>query len=583
MGFSRHQTRTKVRGSMIAATAALVMILSPLGLASAEEAPDPDPSQSQVQEVQPTEGVEAPAEEPKADPEPKPQPEPAPDPEPAPNPEPDPEPESEPAPEQEQEPAPEPDTETAPETETKPDPEETTQTPDSGTTDPADGEAEPAEGEAEPDPATETPSETAGTDESAVDPGSPATDEETATDEEPTTDEEPIADPSPLPAEPAEDSASPSPSPDAEITPNSELSDDVWVEVYSTDCSVDGAPTQVEIELFNMTDAGVGVSWQLTGSAGVIASGEAMVNDSASVAVPDLGVGSYHLSVSADGQTIGGTSFQVAECMTGSASAASASGSCGTATFSNPAGNPAISVVYGGPDATDIDDFSFVEVAPGGSATISTKLERLTWVGYWLSDQGDSGIAGSGELQINQDCDTTPTPKPTEPANDSVTIVVGQVATVCTQGNATGSASVSVSTNSDQPVSVSWEAESKVEVPGLGTALWGGVSDITGKGSLELTEVAPGSYTLTVFNLETLEVVATRDFTVMECVALAAAPADLPETDPVSTVGGLADTGATASLLPLGIAALALLIAGLATISRRRGANDRAFGSSQSR
>ncbi|MDN5718348.1 MAG: hypothetical protein L0G89_14065 [Janibacter sp.] len=82
-------------------------------------------------------------------------------------------------------------------------------------------------------------------------------------------------------------------------------------------------------------------------------------------------------AVLAEGAT---TSFDVALSSTPCApehAAVTAVADCGTVTFSNPAGNPEVLVLWG--DADSDEDYSELVLAPGASRTVRTDAEEVDW------------------------------------------------------------------------------------------------------------------------------------------------------------------------------------------------------------
>lgn len=96
-------------------------------------------------------------------------------------------------------------------------------------------------------------------------------------------------------------------------------------------------------------------------------------------------------AVLADGAT---TSFDVrlssAPCTDGPA-AVTASATCGSVTFANPAGNPEAVVLWA--DADTEDDYTELPLAPGDSATITTDAAELDWFAVdaaeWVDEPWD--------------------------------------------------------------------------------------------------------------------------------------------------------------------------------------------------
>ncbi|CAA9305948.1 MAG: hypothetical protein AVDCRST_MAG48-1695, partial [uncultured Friedmanniella sp.] len=152
------------------------------------------------------------------------------------------------------------------------------------------------------------------------------------------------------------------------------------------------------------------LTFALTLDGGPVSDGPLDLDSELGVDVTELLAGTYRLTTTVVGEAGQSTEadVHVARCLTPTAD-------CTGATFTNPADNPAVGVVFGptGADEEDAVD-GVVSLRPGTSRTVRVAYDELAWAAFsggGLTDEEDDqdedepvALVGDGVLDLPPDC-----------------------------------------------------------------------------------------------------------------------------------------------------------------------------------
>lgn len=193
------------------------------------------------------------------------------------------------------------------------------------------------------------------------------------------------------------------PSPRAVTTPPAE---DLIALQAQAECAGDSLG---RVELYAELDrfGGRDLVWVLRGPTDIVSSGSLEWDgDEKAYFFDDLTLtaGDYWLTVElvSRSRVVTAAAFDVLGCVT-------ATTSCRSVTFRNPAGNPKVRVEFTNEDETDSQEGTVraVTVGPGKSKAVATSFKELSWRAYGLGMAGDysssSGGGNDSEL-VEQGC-----------------------------------------------------------------------------------------------------------------------------------------------------------------------------------
>lgn len=325
------------------------------------------------------------------------------------------------------------------------------------------------------------------------------------------------------------------------------------------ECQQGSKETAAEASVFNESAQPATVFFAATRQGRAVDSGRLDIppGDFVDFAVAGLTAGAYQLTFANQpgGPPVFAVAFRVLECI-------SVDASCAAVTFSNPASNPAVEVLYGDRDKPEPDDS--VIVGPGAERTVRTTRTTLDYLSVFFGDtsaEASVSLAGEGDVAV---------------PNGACRAKITSVRTDCADpGTDNGSARAELDIEAGQRVRFEVTRAGSSRVIARGTAP---VEPKDSEYAVAVSDLRRDDYVLRVYVGNEDKATDRERFTVRKCRAAAPAPApadDHPEpaepAEPPASTDDLAATGGVSPLLVLG--PLLALVGGGLLLVRRRGWN----------
>ena len=181
-------------------------------------------------------------------------------------------------------------------------------------------------------------------------------------------------------------------------------------------CANDDGKTQVDVELYLLTDEELTLDYVLTNDEGITRTGTVVLTPEDSPAPEDpqaaldfagLPVGSYHIDFRLDGggEPITVQNFEILACL-------DVAVSCQQVTFANPSTNPTVVLTVGNGPIAD-ENFRDFNLEPGERRVFRTDRGVISWLAGTLEEQAGENfsVAYAGEdaeVSVPSDCEPGP-------------------------------------------------------------------------------------------------------------------------------------------------------------------------------
>lgn len=314
--------------------------------------------------------------------------------------------------------------------------------------------------------------------------------------------------------------------------------------VLPFECQQGAAPVTAQASVLNVGDQTADVFYEVSRAGSVAASGALSIppEDEVDFTIDGLTAGTYQLTFSngEGGPPVLTVEFRVLECITTSVT-------CAAITFTNPASNPEVQVLYG--DFEEDEPDGEATLAPGQAVTVPTTRTVLDYIAFIL-DEGseDLGISFAG------------TEEDVAIPNGACRAEIDSIDTDCaTAGEDDGSARAEVEIVAGQQIRYEVTRAGRSRVVARASAP---ARDEDREVTVEFDDLSAGSYVLRVYVGDEDESTDRERFTVKECkpAPAPAAPEAPAATEPLAATGGVSPLlGVGALLATLGGGALLLV------------------------
>lgn len=314
--------------------------------------------------------------------------------------------------------------------------------------------------------------------------------------------------------------------------------------VLAFECQSGTDPVTANAAVINFGDLSADVVYQASRAGDVVDSGALSIPSGEVVefVVDGLGAGIYQLTFS---NTVGGpsvltVSFRVLTCVTTQVS-------CAAITFSNPASNPAVEVLYGSFDEEEPDGQA--TLAPGENLTVTTRRSELTYIAVAFNEESDAAPIALAGFEENVAI-----------PNGDCRVEIDSIDTSCaTPGEDDGSARAEVEIVAGSRVRYLLTRAGRARVVERGSAP---ARDQTREDEVKFTGLDSGRYVLRAYVGGEDDASDRARFTVKQC---------RPPVTKAASARPLAQTGGAPA--GFGLGALGMTLAGIALLRWRRRAS----------